>query len=77
MDSLAQPSSVLVVATVTWKFKRHEVLFACLIYRLTSCEYKSDISTKISVIFPLLTFCAQLFVTGGTKVKCKVSLPRR
>lgn len=64
VDSLAQLSSVLVEATVTWKLKRHQALFAFLIYRVTSCEYRSDISTKISVIFPLLTFCAQLFVTG-------------
>lgn len=77
VDSLAQPSSVLMVVTVIWKLKWQQVLFACLIYRrFISCAYRSDIynetrqnptslrlylSTKMSLIFPLLTFCAQVF----------------
>jgi len=44
VDSLAQTSSVLMVATATWRLKWHEVLFACLIYRMfISCEHRSDI----------------------------------
>lgn len=45
--------------------------------RQNSFSSRFYLTAEMSLKFPLLTFFAQLFVTGGIQVKCKVSLPRR